>query len=232
MNVNSPRQSGFRSKKTARAPPAAPESPCCSRGGRAPVRPRSPPGSRTPRTGRRGGPDRPIVRPGRTIRRRRPSVSRRRGSSARRTGSFDERSRRTHSAGTDRRTAGTDRRTDRRESPADRSRAAPRGRGHRRDSAGRFPASATDVPEVGDGRALGDRFPDHPWCEREVVVLQPDHRVVLGVLADRVGELFVDRPIPLEVVRSVLDQVGKAVTERPEHAITESVVVGLDRLLG
>ncbi len=51
------------------------------------------------------------------------------------------------------------------------------------------------------------------------------------MVSNGVGEALVDRLIPVEVVRTVADEIGKAVTERPEDPVAESVVVRVDGLV-
>jgi len=61
------------------------------------------------------------------------------------------------------------------------------------------PAGPGDVPELEEGRLLGQPLANHRRCEREVVILEPDGEpfgvCVPGHLDHRLGELLVHGPV-------------------------------------
>jgi len=73
---------------------------------------------------------------------------------------------------------------------------------------------------------------NHPWREREVVVLEPDGRVLVDVLESGVGELLVDLAVVTPVVPVEVHPTGRGVTEWPQRLVRVSVVVAPDLFLG
>ena len=89
-----------------------------------------------------------------------------------------------------------------------------------------------DVDEVGEQR-VGHSFPHDPRREVEVVIVEEDRRLGLGLelLGDRLREAFVDahvavRPGVLErdVDRGRVGQLPEVVLQEPEHRVRDDVV--------
>jgi hypothetical protein len=87
-----------------------------------------------------------------------------------------------------------------------------------------------DVPKLVDEERRAHRS-QKLRREGEMIVLDPGHRAArasLGFVGDGVGETQIDRSVALPELGAILEVLDQHVTQRPERAVGESVVVTID----